>query len=262
MKRRVGIIGFGYVGANLLQRLQSEQDAFDVAFVYARNVDALKSVPKAMILTDLHLAQSKAPDIIVEAAHPQITHDYGEQFLEFSDYMPLSVTALADDGLRERLMDKAERHNHHLLVPHGAVVGLDSLIAWRDQWEDVSITFRKPPHSIDFDLIDLSPREITVETIIFDGSVRKVASLFPRNVNAMVALALATVGLDRCHARLIADPSAKGLGLSIKARGKDGSELTIDRFQPAIGVSGSEMFESLYRSLLLGTENFHSFDFV
>lgn len=271
-RKRIGIIGFGYVGASLYRRITSEiatdgratdgRGPFEVAFVHARRPEALADVDPVHALGSLEAIADRAPDIIVEAAHPDITRSHGAHFLRHADYMPLSITALADDKLRAELETVARDHGTRLLLPHGALVGLESLIAWRDMWDDVAITFRKPPNSIDFDKIDLKAQDITVPTVVFDGPVRMIARLFPRNVNAMVALALATIGLDRTRARLVADPAAKKLELLIEARGRDGAELRVTRLQPAVGVSGSEMFESLYRSLLVASGLFHSRDFV
>jgi hypothetical protein len=41
-------------------------------------------------------------------------------------------------------------------------------------------------------------------SVIYDGPARGIAAKFPRNVNTMVTCAFATIGLDRCRARLIA----------------------------------------------------------
>ena len=48
-----------------------------------------------------------------------MTARHGEAFLAFADYMPLSLTALADDGLRERLHEAATGSGHSLFVAHG-----------------------------------------------------------------------------------------------------------------------------------------------
>lgn len=158
--------------------------------------------------------------------------------------MPLSLTALADDGLRERLTAAAAGSGRSLLVAHGALVGLDSLVEWRAMWDEVAISFRKPPASL-----GVSGADALREGILFDGSVRDIAARYPHNVNAMVACALATVGLDRCRARLIADPAIDHLELAVEARGSDGSSLAIRRRQPARGVSGSEMAAAVHASV-------------
>jgi predicted dinucleotide-utilizing enzyme len=176
--------------------------------------------------------------------------------------MPLSVTALADDGLRERLVTTAERARRHLILPQGALVGTDALLAWRHMWRDVTITFRKHPLNIDLTAVKRRAQDITAETVIFDGSVREIAPLFPRNVNTMVTCALATVGLDKCRGRMIADPALDHAVAEVEAWGKDGSYLTTVKRQPMVGVSGTEMFASTLRSVLKATGTGPPVDFL
>ncbi len=78
---------------------------------------------------------------------------------------------------------------------------------------------------------------------------------FPRNVNATVACALATVGLDAARARFIADRR-----LQNKVRGefeftaKDGALLAITKEEPASGVSSTGMIGSLKGRVLRALE--------
>ncbi|ALJ11356.1 aspartate dehydrogenase domain-containing protein [Sphingopyxis macrogoltabida] len=239
---RVGLIGFGFIGADLYRRIAADGSAFELAFVHNRTAARLADVPPGLILDDLAEARRFAPDLIVEAADPGVTRRYGEAFLGFADYMPLSLTALADEALRARLDATAADSGRSLLIAHGALVGMDSLAEWQAMWEEVAITFRKPPASLG---LPGAPGE----TLLFDGSVREIAARYPHNVNAMVACALATVGLDRCRARLVADPALDHLVLEVEARGRDGARLSIRRSQPATGVSGSEMAASAWRSI-------------
>jgi predicted dinucleotide-utilizing enzyme len=176
--------------------------------------------------------------------------------------MPLSVTALADDALRARLEAMAARNGHRLILPQGALVGTDALLAWRHMWRDVTITFRKHPANIDLAGVRLKADDITSQTIVFDGPVRAIAPLFPRNVNTMVTCALATVGLDRCRGRMIADPSLDHAVAEVEAWGRDGSYLTTVKRQPMIGVSGTEMFASTLRSVLKATGTGPTLDFL
>ncbi|MBV9234902.1 MAG: DUF108 domain-containing protein [Xanthobacteraceae bacterium] len=260
---RIGIIGFGYVGAGLHKTITSGECAgLEVAFAWNRSKDKLAGIDPRLVLERLDDFAATAPDLIVEAAHPQVSVTHGAAFLERCDYMPLSVTALADDSVHERLVSAAERTHHHLILPHGALVGTDALLAWRHMWRDVTITFRKHPLNIDLAAVKRRPQDITTETVIFDGSVREIAPLFPRNVNTMVTCALATVGLDKCRGRMIADPALECAVAEIEAWGKDGSYLTTVKRQPMVGVSGTEMFASTLRSVLKATGTGPTVDFL
>lgn len=115
------------------------------------------------------------------------------------------------------------------------------------------ITFCKHPANIDFTELATDPSTIVAETVLFEGPVRAIAGLFPRNVNTMVTCALATIGLDHCVGRLVADPALAGMAVTeVMAIGADGSEIRTIKKQPMVAVSGTEMFASLLRSLRLG----------
>jgi aspartate dehydrogenase len=66
----------------------------------------------------------------------------------------------------------------------------------------------------------------------------------------MITCALATTGLDACRGTLVAVPGLPVAIAEVTARGTDGSLLTMRKEQPAVGVSGTEMFESLFGSVL------------
>jgi aspartate dehydrogenase len=234
MTCRIGILGTGFIARELAAMIRSRSD-MKLAFIAGRSkVDGLE-------VRDL--GNFGGADLVVEAAHPEVTHRYGTQILETADYMPLSATALVDDTLRTGLLASAERHEHRLLLPHGALPGLDALIEQRDNWRTVSITFRKPSSAIEGADISAGCE------VVAEGDVRTFACRYPRNVNAMVVCALATVGLDTCRGAIIADPSLAALSMRVEATGADGATLCIERSQPGVGVSGTEMARSAMRSI-------------
>jgi predicted dinucleotide-utilizing enzyme len=250
--RRVALIGYGHIGRALCSSLRERPEHFAVVAVLvrerSRTVDA--PIPAHVFVDRVEQLREARPDLVVEAAHPDVTRRWGAEILAFADYLPLSLTALADPGRLDALAAVAESRGRSLLIPHGAVVGGDSLVESREQWDEVEIEFRKHPSSIRrADGTALAPDRPGPVTL-FDGSVREIAQLFPLNVNAMVACALMTVGLDRCRARLVADPTTTLAHLRILARGRDGSVLDVRRDQPVVGVSGTEMARSLLRSVL------------
>lgn len=262
-RTRVGIAGFGFVGRNVYQRIVDNPDlGLDVAFVWNRSPDRLAVVPADLRLDDLDRFADRDPGLIVELAHPAITRTFGARFLEVADYLLLSVSALVDDALEASLRTAASASGTRLLIPHGALVGVDNLVEGRANWSTVTITFEKNPGGIDFSESGIDGNAITERTTVFDGTAREIGALFPRNVNTMVTCALATVGLDRCRAKLIADP-ALDVGIAIvEATGTDGATLMSRKAQPMAGVSGTEMFDSLFGSILRAAGGRSPVDFV
>src|SRR6185369_3382042 len=137
-------------------------------FVHNRSNERLAAIPAALRLADMAGFERFDADLVVEMAHPVYTRLWGEKILARADYLPLSVTALADDALHERLLATARAAGTSLAVPHGALMGLDSLREWRHQWEEVVISFFKNPANIDFSESGLDPSTITAETVVYD----------------------------------------------------------------------------------------------
>jgi len=243
---KIGIIGYGFLGNSLHRALQ--HTAISVHRIFNRSAASLAELPDELATTDMDAFLDTLPelDLVVELAHPDVSCKWGEKILQKTSYMPCSVTALADDALREQLIATAIDLGTRLFIPHGAVTGMDSLLEAGDNWQSTAITFRKPPDSIDL------PEDIEQdETVLFDGSVREVAAKFPRNVNAMVACALATVGLDAARARFIADRRLENKVCGeFEFIGKDGARLTIRKEEPVQGVSGTGMVGSIMGSVM------------
>jgi predicted dinucleotide-utilizing enzyme len=248
--KRIGIIGFGFIGRYIYEQIGAGQvPGLEVAFVWNRSGERISDLPPDIVLPDLADFAGREPDMLVEMAHPAISAQYGVSILSHCDYMMLSVTAMADHGVSEALLEAAERAGTSLFIPHGALVGVDSLREGTGNWEQVGITFRKHPDSLDFAATDIDPSTITAETIVFDGSVRDIARRFPRNVNTMATCALATLGFDDTHAVLIADPSLTTMSAEVVAVAKDGGRLETRKVEQAVGVSGTGMLASQLGSI-------------
>ena len=148
---RVGLIGFGFVGSQVFKRLRERPElGIEVAFVHNRSVGKLADVPRELVLEDLARMPERKPSLVLEMAHPRYSREWGEKILAYADYLPLSVTALADQALLDRLTAQAKQSGHRLLIPHGALMGTDNLFESRHLWREVTISFFKNPANIDF----------------------------------------------------------------------------------------------------------------
>ena len=242
---RIGIIGCGYIGRALYDSFTGTD--VEVVRVFDQSADNIKNIPAAIATTDADafVASVTGLDLVVELAHPSVSVQLGERILSKTSYMPCSVVALADEALRDRLLATARRAGTKLFVPHGAVVGMDNLLENRS-WKSAAITFRKPPASI-----DASATAQADEQVLFEGSAREIAGKFPRSVNAMIACALATVGLDGTTTRMVADSRfGNVLRGEFEFTGANGSRLIIVKEEPGVGVSGIGMMNSIRGSVL------------
>ena len=238
-KPRIGLIGLGYIGRYIYEQITSRPElGLEIAFVHDVAAERLASLPTGIVLKDISAFASRHPDLVVEMAHPGVTRQFGAAFLRETDYMPLSMTAFADEGLEQHLLDTARSNGTCLFIPHGAVVGLENIFEGRDLWEEVTMVMKKNPKNLDFSAApQFKPAKITQETVLYDGPTRAVCPQFPRNVNSHATVALAGIGFDRTHSVLIADPSLDLSVIEISARGS-GVAMRIERSNPLKGVSG------------------------
>ncbi len=72
----------------------------------------------------------------------------------------------------------------------------------------------------------LSEEQIPSIQFLYEGSTREATKLYPRNVNVHAALALAGIGFDKTHSKIVADPSVNTNTHEIHIVGK-GIDFTI-----------------------------------
>ena len=136
--------------------------------------------------------------------------------------MPVSVGAFADYQFFKHVRELAKNHGCRVLIPSGAVAGLDAIsAACLAEIEEVSHTTRKNPRSFTLaQLRGIKPRE---PTVVYDGPAQAGIKLFPDNVNVAAAVALAGVGMERTRLCVIADPTVDRNTHDVQVRGYFGT---------------------------------------
>lgn len=218
----LGVIGAGAIVTALLDVLASKFDkpldqltivsrpgrAEAIREQFQRHVGALTA--DLIVLDDREALISSAPGFVVEAAGHGAVAEYAPHLLANGIETAIaSIGALADQVLYDRLEEAAVAGRTRLVLPAGAVGGIDILSSLKQAGlQDVTYTSRKPPMAwmgtkaedvVALDAID-------AETVLFSGSARQAASNYPKNANVAATVALAGVGLDRTAVALIADP--------------------------------------------------------
>lgn len=217
----LAIIGYGNIGKTAVGWLAKRPLARLTILVRSTAVmDALQDPALAQagaavqVTDDIATLIAAAPDLVVEAAGHSAVATYCPDILAAGiDLVLVSVGALADPELFARLKDAALQNDAHLILPPGAIGGID-LLSTLALAGDVKVTYRgtKPPAAWrgtqaeqSCDLARLSgPR------VFFDGSAREAARLYPKNANVAATLALAGGGFEATRVQLIADPAAQG----------------------------------------------------
>jgi aspartate dehydrogenase len=213
MTLQVAIGGFGAIGKVVAQHLDRGVDGLALAAVSARDADRAKAamasfarpapvVPLAGLWEHADLIVECAPAAVLrQLAEPALAH--GRQI------MVLSCGALLDNL---DLVELARRHGGRILVPSGALPGLDAVVAAAEGGiSKVHMITRKPPKGLsgapylEENAIDITG--LTEPKRVFAGTAREAARGFPANVNVAAALALAGIGPDRTTVEIWADPT-------------------------------------------------------
>ncbi|HSG57770.1 MAG TPA: aspartate dehydrogenase [Paracoccaceae bacterium] len=210
---RLGIIGHGTIGQALLDliRLHAAGRLDHVALLVRHAVDAPQGVT---VCTSLDAFLETRPDLIVECAgHGAVRTSVPRCLGAGIDTIIASTGALADDGLYGELRHLAQASGARLILPTGAIGGIDMLSSLRMAGiHNVAYEGHKPPEAWKGtpaeQVVDLD--HLTAETPVFIGTAREAARLFPKNANVTAALALDGIGFDRTKVTLIADPAATG----------------------------------------------------
>ncbi|MCL4534734.1 MAG: aspartate dehydrogenase [Bacteroidetes bacterium] len=230
MTLKLGLIGFGVIGRAVAQAVQ-EGTAGDTQVVAVLVRDAAKHSADAVnfpwLLTDRPDLFFRQPmDLVAEAAGHEAVRRYVVETLRSGrDFLTLSVGAFADESLLFRAREAATASERQILVPSGAIGGLDAITAAAvGGLEEVTITTRKPPRAwkgtAAEQQVDLE--SLTEAHCLYEGPARRAALLYPQNVNVQAALALAGIGLDRTRSRIYADPTVRHNSHEIVARGAFG----------------------------------------
>jgi len=210
---RVGIAGFGTIGKVVGAYLDRGIDGVVLAAVSARDIGRAERVTasfarKVPVLSLAGLAGFDL-DIVVECAPAALLRDIAEPALAAGrTLITLSCGALLDNL---DLVDLAKRHGGRILVPTGALLGLDAVqAAAQGEIARVHMITTKPPEGLDGApyLVErgVSLRGLDMARRVFEGSAREAARGFPANVNVAAALALAGIGPDRTTIEIWADP--------------------------------------------------------
>ena len=208
----VAIGGLGAIGLHLARALDQGVQGLRLVAVSARdeakaraNMIGFRAMPELVDLPSL----AQHADIVVEAAPAAVFEQIAASAIGLGRiFVPSSVGALLP---RMHLIEAARRSGARIIVPTGALLGLDAVRAAAEgDVTSVSIETRKPPRGLVgapyLELHGIDVSGITEATLVFKGNAFDAAQGFPANVNVAAALALAGIGPERTMVEIWADP--------------------------------------------------------
>lgn len=200
---RIGIIGAGAIAQFLIEQLNEQQvGRFVVTSLFVRSKEKYELLAdkfNVTLYTEVREFLQSGIDVVVEAATIEAVQELMPIVLTKKPAVLISVGALAEASLRQQLL--ALTLQHKLYLPSGAIGGLDFIqnAAALGTLSNVSLSTRKPAPS-------LLEEPISEAKVIFQGTAAEAITLFPKNMNVSIVLALAGLGFEQTMVEVIADP--------------------------------------------------------
>jgi aspartate dehydrogenase len=207
---RVGIAGLGAVGTAVARALLAGAvPELVLTAVAVRNPASVGERLGSDVPSLDFAGLAVACDIVVESLPRALFRSIAEPAIaKGRTFVPLSVGALLDEG---DLIETARTTGARILVPSGAILGLDAVKAAAEgRILSVTMVTRKPPAGLTGApyLIEhgISLEGLTEPLRVFSGNARDGARGFPANVNVAAAVSLAGIGPDKTQMEIWADP--------------------------------------------------------
>jgi len=211
---RLAVAGLGAIGMEDARAVDAGKvSGIELAADSAKNRSAALSrvsdferPPEVAKLSQL----ASQADVIVECAPAAAFEEVARPCIAAGRvFMPLSVGALLQ---HMELIDQAAQTGARIIVPTGALIGLDTVRAMAiGTIHRVSLQTHKPPKGLAgapyLVKNNISVDDLTEQKMLFKGNARQAAIGFPANVNVAAALALAGIGADDTEVEIWADPS-------------------------------------------------------
>jgi aspartate dehydrogenase len=211
--QRVAVVGLGPIGRKVVEALDKGIDGLVLAAVSvqepAKHQDFLArlSKPPAILPID---GLADIADLVIECAPARLVRSIVAPFVSRGKTaLVLSAGALLEN---EDLIELAKQNRGQIVVPTGALIGLDAMTAAAEgNILSVRMVTRKPVNGL-VGAPYLVANNIEIEGLteplrVFEGTAREAAKGFPANLNVAVALSLAGLGADRTRLEIWADPT-------------------------------------------------------
>lgn len=216
----IGLLGFGALAAELVGSFDADAVEW-VALV--RDAGAKPVTSGVRFVDNLPDLVAAAPAAVVEVAGHGAVGAHVPDLLEAGIPVILaSAGALSDEALSARITQARAQTGTRLVIPSGAVGGLD-YIAAISRLPDAAIryTSRKPVAAW---TAELAARGLDSgsEVVLFEGSPAEAARLYPKNLNAAFTIAQAAWPAP-LSVRVVADPQAAGNTHEIEATSAAGT---------------------------------------
>lgn len=237
---KIGIIGCGRIGGPVIRAfVEGDIPNCELQAVLARTTRDIHGFTTTASTEEFFRS---GLELIIDTATPAGLPAYGERALALADTWTVNATALADPVLYTSLEACARSNGHRLRILSGAIAGLDG-VATLAVDKNIRLCCQVDVES-----------DTEGERVVFNGSVREAAALYPENINVAVAVAFAGAGLDETMIDVIRPGEEGRRNLGFKGESRFG-RLNVT-MQPA--VSPNEGIHTVAASIIATLHQEHS----
>jgi aspartate dehydrogenase len=216
-KIKLGIVGCGAIGSRIALSVKKElKSKFMIAAVYDTDTTKAETLA-ARFDRKIKVARNldeliRSSEMIVEAVNTQATQEIVKRSLKARKHiLAMSIGRLLNNS---SLFSLAERSHSSLLLPSGAIAGLDAVkSAAIAGITSITLTSRKPPAGFSDNRYVIEKKLLSKKTkndvVLFDGNVSDAVKFFPQNINVAAAIAIAAGPKAKLHVKIIASPGLK-----------------------------------------------------
>ena len=234
---RIAIIGFGNIGKYLAKWVVNEPN-FELKYIIARkeiekqNSD-FKNQPVAF-KKEITSGLINDVDIIIECATKEVV----KRLLKFNEINRVGkkVIIISTGGLYQNKAVLNKFKKCDIILPVGAIAGLDAIQAVNDEISSIKIKTTKHPKSLEgapfFDTTKIDLSSIKTAQTIWEGEVNEAVKQFPKNINVAASIYFAS----KCEAlkiEIVADPNATSNMHEITCEGGFGKIYTRTENKPS-----------------------------
>jgi len=259
---RTGIIGCGNIGEQVAMFLH-HHPCFRITTLSDLSIEKAatlrkkfrRQLPEIVSLEDAFTNN----DLLIEAASPVVV----QEILKYKrlDRTKRKILFMSSGGLIHSLARISKLKQVEILVPSGAIAGLDAIKAVAEEIESLKLITTKPAHSL-ASTPYVVKNKINLDTwkraqVLFEGGLSEAVEGFPVNINVAASLFMASK-FEKIQIQIIADPETKFNTHEIACSGKFGVITTKTQNLPSRNPKTSQLaILSAQRMLINLASNFH-----
>lgn len=234
---RIAIIGFGNIGKYLANWVINEPN-FELRYVVDRKeIDKENSNFKNQPIRfskEITSNLIKDVDLIIECATKEVV----TQLLKFPeiDRIGMKLIVISTGGLYQNKGILKTLKECQIIIPVGAIAGLDAIKAVNDEITAVNLKTTKHPNSLEgapfFDTSKIDLVSIKTTQTIWEGTVSDAVNLFPKNINVAASIYFASK-CEKLTIKIVADPNATSNMHEVTCEGDFGKIYTRTENKPS-----------------------------